>query len=356
MAASWKQLANLQGVDTTIVAWVPNSAADNASFDESVVAGLNCHLFSPRGTSKSQLQTIAAEAEPDVVVIAGWIERDYVELARQLQQQKGVAVVMGLDTPWLGTLKQQLTRVVRRRQVRFVDHVITAGKRASDHARRLGFSKSQITEGVYAWDEDAFAGVALSAKCEDVEITPSDQSRENGFLYVGRYVPVKGLTTLLEAYEQYRKLVPDPWQLTCCGTGPLEPKIASTPGVKNLGFQAPSNLPNIMAHSQAFVFPSTYEPWGVALAEAMGAGLPAISTNSCGAALDLIEHNQNGRMAPAFDAGALTESMVWLHNHPNRAELGRRAMSSAARFTSAAWATRWYQVFQQIRSENDEVT
>jgi glycosyltransferase involved in cell wall biosynthesis len=344
MAACWKQLAEKDDLDPTIVGWIPNSETDNSSFDESIVDGLNCHLFPPHGVSELELQTIARKVMPNVVVIAGWLEPEYVKLAKRLKQN-GVAVVMGMDTPWLSTPKQHFAKIIRKRKLKFVDHVITAGRRASNYARHLGFRPEQITEGVYAWDESTFGEVAFS-KDESV----GQHSRTNGFLFVGRYVPAKGLESLLKAYSIYRQKVANPWPLTCCGAGPLEPNLVSTPGVVDLGFQAPGKLAHIMKNSNAFVFPSTYEPWGVALAEAMGAGLPAISTYSCGAALDLIEHGLNGHILPASNAGAIADSMIWLHNHPNRAQLGRCAMASAQRFTSEAWACRWYRIFRQIRS------
>ncbi len=352
MAASWQRLSSLDDLDLTVVAWSVSAARDNAAFDDSIMDGLNCHLYPPQTAPLNELTAIAKQVQPDIVVVPGWIHPNFHKLARTLKRRSGCRVVMGMDTPWTGTPKQQLSQIVRRVQLRHVDHVITAGSRTSEYARKLGFSDSEITDGVYAWDEQLFGGAAVDQGANTSSLPPeNDPSDPNGFLFVGRYVPEKGLADLLNAYAKYRRTVKDPWPLTCCGTGPLAGQLRETEGVQDRGFQSPEAIPAIMSRSQAFLFPSTYEPWGVALAEAMGAGLPAISTDACGAARDLILANQNGQMVPASNPDALLEGMLWLHHHPNRASLGREASRAAERFTTARWATRWQKVFAQLLTD-----
>lgn len=358
MAACWKQLAALEDVELAIAAWSVSAARDNAAFDEGIVDGLNCRLDSPGSVPFDELLSMSREFGPDAVVVPGWIHPNHRKLAIELKKQFGCPVVMGMDTPWFGSAKQRLSQVIRRGQLGHVDHVITAGGRASTYAQKLGFRKHQITEGVYAWDETLFRGVAMhrdehvdEASATLSQSTTPEPLRSNGFLFVGRYVPEKGLAELLDAYGKYRESVSDPWPLTCCGTGPLGDRLRAAAGVRDLGFQSPTSLPGIMSQSRAFLFPSTYEPWGVALAEAMGAGLPAVSTQACGAALDLITHNQNGRIIPTADPTAIADAMMWLHHHPDFGELGRRAMVSTERFTTEQWAARWHGVIRQLMDE-----
>ncbi|WP_283433296.1 glycosyltransferase family 4 protein [Neorhodopirellula lusitana] len=257
----------------------------------------------------------------------------------------------------MGTAKQRISKLVRRAQLRHVDHVITAGQRTSDYARKLGFSSDQITEGVYAWDEQLFRDVAAGRGTDASVYNPKNTPPgPNSFLFVGRYVPEKGMADLLDAYARYRRTVADPWPLTCCGTGPLAGQLRQAERVQDRGFQAPDAIPAIMRQSEGFIFPSTYEPWGVAFAEAMGAGLPAISTDACGAARDLILHNQNGQIIPPSNPDALLQGMLWLHHHPDRASLGREASHQAQRFTTAKWAERWHKVFTDLLENRSPVS
>jgi glycosyltransferase involved in cell wall biosynthesis len=120
-------------------------------------------------------------------------------------------------------------------------------------------------------------------------------------------------------------------------------------GIVDLGFQPPDALSRIMKDSTAFVLPSVYEPWGVALAEAMGSGLPAIATNACGAARDLLCDYWNGRVVPSNDARSLADAMVWLHdNQKGFSRLSANAKLKADAYSSKMWAIRWNSLIRRL--------
>ncbi|WP_293936744.1 glycosyltransferase [Sphingobacterium sp. UBA5996] len=52
-----------------------------------------------------------------------------------------------------------------------------------------------------------------------------------------------------------------------------------------------------MRDADIFIFPSKYEGFGLALAEAMSVGLPSIGFSTCSGVNELIKHNQNGFLA-----------------------------------------------------------
>ncbi|MGJ1438821.1 glycosyltransferase [Sphingobacterium siyangense] len=52
-----------------------------------------------------------------------------------------------------------------------------------------------------------------------------------------------------------------------------------------------------MRDADIFIFPSKYEGFGLALAEAMSIGLPSIGFSTCSGVNELIKHNQNGFLA-----------------------------------------------------------
>jgi glycosyltransferase involved in cell wall biosynthesis len=120
--------------------------------------------------------------------------------------------------------------------------------------------------------------------------------------------------------------------------------VAGAPGVTDLGFVQPAELPGILLHHGVFVLASRFEPWGVALAEAMASGLPAICTEACGASIDLVRHLHNGLLIPTEDAGALAQAMGWMQAHADQLpEMGRRAREFAVAFASEEWAGRWHE-------------
>ena len=57
---------------------------------------------------------------------------------------------------------------------------------------------------------------------------------------------------------------------------------------------ATTDVPSVLKNGDIFAFPSAYEGFGLALAEAMSMGLPAIGYKNCVAVNELIVNNENG--------------------------------------------------------------
>ncbi|MBI3885670.1 MAG: glycosyltransferase family 4 protein [Opitutae bacterium] len=91
----------------------------------------------------------------------------------------------------------------------------------------------------------------------------------------------------------------------------------------------------LMAHyraSDALIFPTLCDGFGMVATEAWSQGLPVITTDRAGAA-DLVQPQRNGLLIPAGNAAAIRESIEWCLAH--RAEL--RAMREASLATAARW-------------------
>src|SRR5690606_34557147 len=199
-------------------------------------------------------------------------------------------------------------------------------------ARTLGFNGDRLWDGYYACDWDAFASAGQGSARAAAPF-------ERAFLFAGRYVPVKGLDTLLAAYRMYRGRVSDPWRLRCAGTGPLQSELAGE-GVEDLGFIQPDALPAVMAEASAFVLPSRFEPWGVVAHEAAASGLPLILSDACGAGVHLLRHLYNGYSFPTGDAASLARAMVAMHelSDDRRQAFRQASFELSKQYTPQRWA------------------
>src|SRR5207247_9691952 len=107
------------------------------------------------------------------------------------------------------------------------------------------------------------------------------------FLYVGRCSSEKNLIRLLHAYRHYRKQHPEGWQLVLVGDGPQRAELedcARASGIRDIlwcGFKQIDELPTYYALSGCFILPSTSEPWGLVVNEAMACGLPVLVSSRC---------------------------------------------------------------------------
>lgn len=110
---------------------------------------------------------------------------------------------------------------------------------------------------------------------------PREPSR---VLFLSRLHPVKGLDVLLPAFAQLLRTVPRA-RLALAGSGPqgYEQRIRSR--IQELGLEPTVSLPGfvergkkerLLAESDVFVLPSRHESFGIAVVEAMDAGLPVV--------------------------------------------------------------------------------
>jgi glycosyltransferase involved in cell wall biosynthesis len=78
------------------------------------------------------------------------------------------------------------------------------------------------------------------------------------------------------------------------------------------------------AMADLFAFHSTYETFGIVLAEAMSYGKPVVSVRNT-AIPEIVKHGTEGLLVPTLDHEAFAEAVLRLLGNPSlRAEMGRR--------------------------------
>lgn len=117
------------------------------------------------------------------------------------------------------------------------------------------------------------------------------------FLFVGRLAPEKNAAGLIEAFAGYRD-GGGTASLVLCGDGPLRSALAERAAAAGVaehvrfeGLKTAAELLPYYAFARAFVLPSTREPWGLVVNEAMASGLPVVVSNASGCAEDLVRAN-----------------------------------------------------------------
>src|SRR5690554_6405044 len=107
-------------------------------------------------------------------------------------------------------MRQQVARVIAPRYLHTaIDVLWVAGERQRSLAAALGCGADRCWSGIYSCDWPQFAAA----------FDPGEVSRRDTFLFAGRYVPVKGIDVLMDAYDRYRRMVDDPRDILCAGSG-----------------------------------------------------------------------------------------------------------------------------------------
>ncbi len=209
----------------------------------------------------------------------------------------------------------------------------------------MGFPPERIFYGVDVVDNDFFSTGAELARGQADALRNALNLPQKYFLFVGRFITRKGITTLLEAYQQYAQLAHrDAWGLVLVGEGDErrrhEEAMREYPGVRFVGSQFGEQLCWYYGLASAFILPSVVETWGLVANEALASQLPVIISKGCGAARTLVEEGKNGWSFDAGDSAALSQHMLELTRMPSdrlRA-MGLRSKEIIAKWSLATFA------------------
>ncbi|WP_147046789.1 glycosyltransferase family 4 protein [Methylobacterium gnaphalii] len=158
----------------------------------------------------------------------------------------------------------------------------------------------------WGWPRERFVHVPNFV--DAAALRPETQAGD-GFLYVGRLSPEKGLDTLVRAGALSRQPV------TIVGTGPMEETLralAAETGadVRFLGFRTGEALHEAIRGCRAVVLPATwYENAPISVLEAYALGRPVIGTR-IGGLPEMIREGETGAIVPPGDAEALAAALT----------------------------------------------
>lgn len=145
---------------------------------------------------------------------------------------------------------------------------------------------------------------------------------------VGTLRPEKGHEVLIRAWRQLCEQHGDVRaKLVVVGDGPIRQKLhdeaKDIPGIIWAGSR--SDVGEVLAAMDVFVFPSIDEGLGIALLEAMATGLPSVVSDE-GGIPEIVTDGETGLVVKAGDSKALCEGMVELLRNPElRQRLGTAA-------------------------------
>lgn len=327
--ACLKEVASREGVEL----FVSNEAPVQASpFDNGQFVWIPNRLEWCSEEDLAPLGERLRAFDAEIVVLCGWHVPAYRRIAKQLAGR--CLRVMAFDNPWKPTLKQRMGVLSAPWYVRpLADAAWVPGERQASFARRLGFAPSAMLRGSLSCDQPAFEKAHLSRLADGRGVPHS-------FLFLGRFVPEKGIDRLAAAYRIYRETSRDPWPLICCGAGPLASLLEGKPGIRVEGFVQPDRLPEKLASAGCLVLPSNFDPWAVVVHEATAAGLMILASEEVGATVHLVQDNYNGYIFDSQDVKRLAALMTHVSS---LSESRLDAMSQAShrlskQFSPARWA------------------
>jgi glycosyltransferase involved in cell wall biosynthesis len=251
---------------------------------------------------RGSLKDLTAKINPSAIFCSGWIEEEYVLVCRAMKNE--VNTVLLLDNQWLGSLRQRIACLVGRWKILpSFSHAWVPGSPQKTFAAKLGFTQERIHEGFYCADLSSFNQVFEKYRSN------KDEDYPKNLLYVGRYLPFKGVELLWKCFSELADIEFSEWKLICLGTGDMWEERLIHPAIEHVGFVQPGEMAEYLGKAGAFILPSFKEPWGVVVQEMAAAGLPLLCSNTVGAASRFLVEGQNGFSFAANDAEAMTKAL-----------------------------------------------
>jgi glycosyltransferase involved in cell wall biosynthesis len=240
-----------------------------------------------------------------------------------------------------GSVKALLRKFVMRAFYARLNGVLAIGSANKAFYRAMGVPERRIFPTPYTVDNSRFMQAARITDRERVELRAMLGVRDERpiLLYSAKFEDRKCPGDLLRAAAQLNR-DGAVFQLAMIGSGAMEAELrslATALGMGNVhfhGFVNQSAIPRIYAACDVFVLPSKNEPWGLAINEAMCAGLPIVASAEVGCVPDLIRDGVNGRTFPAGNIGMLASVLRCLIDD----SAARHAMALASRDIISGWS------------------
>jgi glycosyltransferase involved in cell wall biosynthesis len=176
--------------------------------------------------------------------------------------------------------------------------------------------------------------------------------------FLGRVVPRKGVSELLESWVIIRERYPNTYLLIVGpfeGAQPIDQSdvdlIDTDPRIVFPG--RVYDTAKYYSVMDVFTLPAHWEGFGNVLVEAAAMGLPIVTTNGTGTR-DAVSDGYNARIVPIKDSDALTEALSFYLEAPDiRAEHGNNGKIWAAQFERKVILQHLADFYDKLISDND---
>lgn len=171
-------------------------------------------------------------------------------------------------------------------------------------------------------------------------------------LFVGRFCKEKGINLLLNILPQLNKSIGYYFvggKIDCATQRFINDHNLNN--VHVVDFKTQEELSVYFRVANLFVLPTLHDVWGLVISEAMAYGLPIVTTDLCGAGLELVEEGKNGLLCRADDKmslkNALEKVMQMDLNH-----LGFQSYKKIQRYTIENMALAHFNYFKNKGDRN----
>jgi glycosyltransferase involved in cell wall biosynthesis len=295
-----------------------------------------------------RLASLLKKEKPDILhshlYFAGLIA-----VLTKLFQRRSRVCLMRHHSEVVRMLGTRLHTSIDRWMAERADHVVTVSEATRQYMRTVDGIKCEIDVVNIGFDFEIFSPNITERNSIRREFNFDDETFVVG--YAATFAPGKGHIQLVEAFGLLEKDIPRA-RLFLVGEGRLAEvdnaiqRLGISEKVTFTGWR--DDVAACMNAMDAFVLPSLSESFSQVLIEAMGVGLPVISTK-VGIAEEVVIDGENGLLVNPSDINAISKKLKLLFNQPNlRHKMGKAARESVTeRFSVDRMVEEQYALYQK---------
>ncbi|NBW97961.1 glycosyltransferase [bacterium] len=261
-----------------------------------------------------EIRKVIKTEQPQAILVFGYYQVEHWIL-RYFSSRYGIPLLfIGETFDWRGhVVRKKLKRHLVQWFFKSVSGFVSIGKKNETYYSKWGIPKTKITSGHYCTDPTPFILSAEKAQGIRTKTRESLGVPENGFvlLFVGRLFQRKRPQDLLEMHRALQNK--GKVYTIFVGNGEmqdwLQEQTQAVPNAIWVGFKNQKELIDYYYAADLLVVPSEFETWGLVVNEAFSCELPALVTNACGVAEDLVISKQTGEI---YTVGRVEEAVAKL--------------------------------------------
>ena len=249
-------------------------------------------VLNNKDNRKSLLNKLKNINQYDVILLYDYTSPLSRRIMRKALLHK-IPYIINCDGVIIGKKRNIVANIVKRFYVKRASKCFASGKYAKKYFLDLGAKEENvIIHNFTTLDEKDILSNPLSTKEKNVIRTKYGLPiNKTIFVGVGRFISIKNYEFLLNNCDAFTEKS----CLLLIGGGEQEDLYKSiieqhkTFEVILKGFLDKTTLFDVLSSCDYFIHPTLYDAWGLVINEAMARGLPIISSNTCVAALELVD-------------------------------------------------------------------
>lgn len=289
-------------------------------------------------------------------IIVGTHGTPTAKLAMLYMRLCGIPYILNIDGMLSAEIleKSKLNGFLRRIMFQGASAYITSGKDTIKYLNDLGVKSSHIYTYHFSSITQQDVLKKLITDLEKSHLKKALHIKESKMiLSVARFIPKKGLDGLIKSFT---KLSSQDIALVLIGGNQdvYELLIETLPEevtsrIYFPGFMNKEMLYQYYKAADIFVLPTHHDEWGLVVNEALSCGLPVITTNRCGAGLEMIKNDENGILINHADINALIVAMDTLLSNPDlRLYMASQNLKLAHKYTIEQMVEDHLRIFQEL--------